>query len=38
MKRIQTSKSIKLLRFIYALVACTLIDATVGAGAAIAAD
>ena len=26
------------MRFIYALVACTLIDATVGAGVAIAAD
>jgi quercetin dioxygenase-like cupin family protein len=38
MKRIQTSKPVRLLRFIYALVACTLIDATVGAGAAIAAD
>jgi quercetin dioxygenase-like cupin family protein len=38
MKRIQTSKSVRLLRFIYALVACTLIDATVGAGRAIAAD
>jgi quercetin dioxygenase-like cupin family protein len=38
MKRIQTSKPIRLLRFIYALVACTLIDATVGAGAAVAAD
>jgi quercetin dioxygenase-like cupin family protein len=38
MKRIQTSKSISLLRFICALVACTLIDATIGAGAAVAAD
>ena len=38
MKRIQTSKPIRLLRFIYALIACTLIDATVAAGAAIAAD
>src|SRR5437763_4868643 len=38
MKRIQTSKPLRLLRFIYALVACTLIDATVGADAAIAAD
>jgi len=38
MKRIQTSKSIRLLRFICALVACTLIDATIGAGAAVAAD
>ena len=38
MKRILTSKPVRLLRFVYALVACTLIDATVGAGAAIAAD
>ena len=38
MKRIQTSKPVRLLRFIYALIACTLIDATVAAGAAIAAD
>ena len=38
MKRIRTSKPVRLLRFIYALVACTLVDATVGAGAAIAAD
>ena len=38
MKRIQTSKPIRLLRFIFALIVCTLIDATVGAGAAIAAD
>jgi quercetin dioxygenase-like cupin family protein len=38
MKRSQTSKPVRLLRFIYAFVACTLIDATVGAGAAIAAD
>ena len=38
MKRIQTLRPVRLLRFIYALVACTLIDATVGAGAAIAAD
>jgi quercetin dioxygenase-like cupin family protein len=38
MKRIQSSKPIRLLRFIYALIACTLIDATVEAGAAIAAD
>ena len=38
MKPIQTSKPVRLLRFIYALVACTLVDATVGAGAAIAAD
>ena len=38
MKRIQTLKPVRLLRFIYALVACTLIDATLGGGAAIAAD
>jgi len=38
MKRIQTSKSNRLMRFIFALVACTLVDATVGVGAAIAAD
>lgn len=38
MKRIQTSKPVRLLHLIYALVACTLIDATVGAGAAVAAD
>jgi quercetin dioxygenase-like cupin family protein len=38
MKRIQTLRPVRLLRFIYALVACTLIDATVGAGAAIAGD
>ena len=38
MKPIQTSKPVGLPRFIYALVACTLVDATVGAGAAIAAD
>ena len=38
MKRIQTSKPVRLLRFIYALAACALINATVGAGAAIAAD
>jgi quercetin dioxygenase-like cupin family protein len=38
MKRIQTSKPVGLLPFIRALVACTLIDATVGAAAAIAAD
>ena len=38
MKRIRTSKPVRLLRFVYALVACALIDATVGAGAAIAAD
>ena len=38
MKRIETSKPVRLLRFIYALVACTAVDATIGAGAAIAAD
>jgi len=38
MKRIQISKPVRLLSFIYALAACTLINATVGAGAAIAAD
>ena len=38
MKRIQTLRPVRLLRFIYAFVACTLIDATVGAGAAIAGD
>jgi quercetin dioxygenase-like cupin family protein len=38
MKRIQTSKANRVMRFIFALVACTLVDATVGAGAAIAAD
>ena len=38
MKRIQTSNPIRLLRFIDALVACTLIDAILGAGSAIAAD
>jgi quercetin dioxygenase-like cupin family protein len=38
MKRIRTSKPVRLLRFVYALVACTLIDATVGAGAANTAD
>jgi quercetin dioxygenase-like cupin family protein len=38
MKRIQTSKPVRLLRFIYALVVCVLINATVGTGAAIAAD
>ena len=38
MKRIQTSKPVRLLRFIYALVVCALIDTTVGAGAAMAAD
>ncbi|MGC2626776.1 MAG: cupin domain-containing protein [Candidatus Udaeobacter sp.] len=38
MKRTQTSKPNRLMRFICALVACTFVDATVGAGAAIAAD
>ena len=38
MKRIQTSKPVRLLRFIYALVVCVPINATVGTGAAIAAD
>ena len=38
MKRIQSSKPLSLLRCIYALVGCIVIDATVGAGAAIAAD
>ena len=38
MKRIQTSKPVRLPRFIYALVVCVLINATVGTGAAIAAD
>jgi len=38
MKRIQSSKPLSLLRCIYALVGCVVIDATVGAGAAIAAD
>ena len=38
MKRILTSKPVRLLRFIYALIACTAVDATIGAGAAIAAD
>ena len=38
MKRIQTLRPVRLLRFICALVACTLIDATIGAGAAVAAD
>src|SRR5947207_11068247 len=37
MKRIQTSNSVRL-HFIYALVVCVLINATVGTGAAIAAD
>ena len=38
MKRIQTSKPVRLLRFIYAIVVCVLINATIGTGAAIAAD
>ena len=38
MKPIQPSKPVRLLLFISALVACTLIDATAGAGGAIAAD
>ena len=38
MKRIQISKPVRLLCVIDALVICALIDATVGAGAAIAAD
>ena len=38
MKRIESSKPLSLLRCIYALVGCVVIDATVGAGAAIAAD
>jgi quercetin dioxygenase-like cupin family protein len=38
MKRIQISKPVRLLRFIYALVAWALIDATIGVGAAIAAE
>ena len=38
MKRIQSSKPLSLLRCIYALVGCIVIDATVGAGAAIAPD
>jgi quercetin dioxygenase-like cupin family protein len=38
MKRIQTSKAVRLLRFIYALVVCTLIVAALGVGSAIAAD
>ena len=37
MKRIRTSKPVGLLRFIYALIVCTLI-AAVGVGSAIAAD
>lgn len=38
MKRIQTSKPLRLLRFFFALAACTLINAAVGAGAAVAGD
>jgi quercetin dioxygenase-like cupin family protein len=38
MKQHKSLRPIRLLRFIYAIVACTLIDATVGAGMAIAAD
>jgi quercetin dioxygenase-like cupin family protein len=38
MKRVQNSKPIRLLHFIYALIACILIEAIVGAGATIAAD
>jgi len=38
MKQIQTSRPIRLLRFIYTLAACILIEATVGAGEGIAAD
>jgi quercetin dioxygenase-like cupin family protein len=38
MKRIQTSKAVRLQRFIYALVICTLIVAALGVGSAIAAD
>src|SRR5215208_8029880 len=38
MKRIHTAKPNTLMRFIFALVACTLVDATVGINAAIAAD
>ena len=38
MKRIESSKPLSLLRCVYALVGCVVIDATVGAGAAIAAD
>ena len=33
MKRIQTSKPVRLLRIIYALIVCVLINATVGTGA-----
>jgi quercetin dioxygenase-like cupin family protein len=38
MKSIQTSKPDGMPRLVYALLVCALIDATVGAGAAIAAD
>ena len=38
MKRIESSKPLSLLRCVYALVGCIVIDATVGAGAAIAPD
>jgi quercetin dioxygenase-like cupin family protein len=38
MKRIPTSKPVRLPRFIYAFVACALINATLGGGAALAAD
>jgi quercetin dioxygenase-like cupin family protein len=38
MKRIQTSKPVRLLRFIYAIVVCALIVAILGVGSGIAAD
>ena len=38
MKQIQTSQPNRLIRFICALVACTVVDATAGVSAAIAAD
>jgi quercetin dioxygenase-like cupin family protein len=38
MKRIRTSQPVRLLRFIYALIVCALILATLGVGSAIAAD
>ena len=38
MKRTQTSKPVRLLRFIYALIVCALIVAILDVGAAIAAD
>jgi quercetin dioxygenase-like cupin family protein len=38
MKQRQSLRSIRLLRFIYAIVACILIDATIGTGIVIAAD